>query len=75
LLTAEEEDIPLFLQLGDGNELDKNAFPEMIKDFKDQWQGEKPEVYVMDAAFYTQENRRSPNSTRACSAVASVAAP
>jgi hypothetical protein len=28
----------------------------MIKDFKEQWQGEKPDVYVMDAAFYTEEN-------------------
>ncbi|NCR41238.1 MAG: hypothetical protein GPJ21_16095, partial [Microcystis aeruginosa W13-11] len=24
--------------------------------FKEEWQGEEPEVYVMDAAFYTQEN-------------------
>lgn len=56
LLTAEEEGIPLFLQLGDGNELDQNAFPEMIREFKEEWQGEEPEVYVMDAAFYTQEN-------------------
>jgi len=56
LLTAEEEGIPLFLQLGDGNELDQNAFAKMIKDFKDQWQGEEPDVYVMDAAFYTEEN-------------------
>ena len=56
LLTVEEEGIPLFLQLGDGNELDQNAFAKMIKDFKDQWQGEEPDVYVMDAAFYTKEN-------------------
>lgn len=56
LLTAEEEGIPLFLQLGDGNELEQNAFAKMIKDFKDQWQGDEPDVYVMDAAFYTEEN-------------------
>jgi transposase len=56
LLTVEEEGIPLFMQLGDGNELDQNAFTKMIKDFKDQWQGEEPDVYVMDAAFYTEEN-------------------
>jgi transposase len=42
--------------LGDGNELDQNAFPEMIREFKSQWQGEEPDVYVMDAAFYTEEN-------------------
>jgi transposase len=56
LLTTGEEGIPLFMQLGDGNKLDQNAFPEMIKDFKNQWIGEQPEVYVMDAAFYTEEN-------------------
>jgi transposase len=56
LLTTGEEGIPLFMQLGDGNKLDQNAFPEMIKDFKDQWIGEKPLIYVMDAAFYTEEN-------------------
>jgi transposase len=56
LLTTGEEGIPLFMQLGDGNKLDQKAFPEMIKDFKNQWIGEQPEVYVMDAAFYTEEN-------------------
>lgn len=56
LLTVEEEGIPLFMQLGDGNELDQNAFVKMIKDFQGQWQGEEPDVYVMDAAFYTEEN-------------------
>jgi transposase len=28
----------------------------MIREFKSQWQGEEPDVYVMDAAFYTEEN-------------------
>jgi transposase len=44
------------LTVGDGNKLDQNAFPEMIREFRDQWQGEQPEVYVMDAAFYNEEN-------------------
>jgi transposase len=56
LLTVGEEGIPLFIKVGDGNELDQNAFPKMIKEFQAQWQGEQPEVYVMDAAFYTLEN-------------------
>ncbi|MEJ6484720.1 IS1634 family transposase, partial [Nostoc punctiforme UO1] len=51
-----EEGIPLFMQLGNGNELDQNAFPKMIKEFQSQWQGEQPEVYIMDAAFYTEDN-------------------
>ena len=56
LLTTGEEGIPLFMQVGDGNKLDQDAFPEMIREFKTQWQGEQPEVYVMDAAFYNEEN-------------------
>jgi transposase len=56
LLTTGEEGIPLFMQVGDGNKLDQNAFPEMIREFQSQWQGEQPEVYVMDAAFYIEEN-------------------
>ncbi len=31
LLTTGEEGIPLFMQVGDGNELDQNAFPKMIQ--------------------------------------------
>jgi len=56
LLTIGEEGIPLFLQVGDGNKLDSQAFPEMIKAFQFQWQGEKLNLFVMDAAFYEKEN-------------------
>ena len=56
LLTTGEEGIPLFMQVGDGNKLDQKAFPEMIRDFQSQWQGEKLDVSVMDAAFFIEEN-------------------
>jgi transposase len=56
LLTTEAEGIPLFMQVGSGNELDQKAFVKMIKEFKSQWTGASPEVYVMDAAFYTEVN-------------------
>jgi transposase len=56
LLTTEAEGIPLFMQVGSGNELDQKAFVKMIKEFKSQWTGALPEVYVMDAAFYTEVN-------------------
>ena len=56
LLTAGVEGIPLFMQVGDGNKLDSQAFPEMIKAFQSQWQGEKLDLLVMDAAFYDEEN-------------------
>jgi len=63
LLTVGEEGIPLFMQLGNGNELDQNAFPKILKEFKSQWQEEEPKVYVMDAAFYTGENLSELNSS------------
>jgi transposase len=56
LLTTGGEGIPLFMQVGDGNKLDQKAFPEMIRDFQSQWQGEKLDLYVMDAAFFNEEN-------------------
>ncbi len=34
LLTTEAEGIPLFMQVGSGNELDQKAFVKMIKEFK-----------------------------------------
>lgn len=56
LLTSEAAGIPLFMKTGDGNELDQRAFPKLIREFQAQWQGEQPEVYVMDAAFYSAAN-------------------
>lgn len=56
LLTTESEGIPLFMQVGSGNELDQKAFAKMIKEFKSQWTGAAPSVYVMDAAFYNESN-------------------
>ena len=38
LLTIGEEGIPLYIQVGDGNKLDSQAFPEIIRDFQSQWQ-------------------------------------
>ena len=56
LLTTGEEGLPLFMQVGDGNKLDSQAFPEMIKDFQAQWQGEKVDLLVMDSAFFNKKN-------------------
>jgi transposase len=56
LLTSEDEGIPLFMNVGDGNKTDQSAFPEVIKAFQAEWEGEQPELYVMDAAFYSEAN-------------------
>ena len=56
LMTSEEEGIPLYMNVGDGNKRDQSAFPEVIKAFRAEWEGEQPELYVMDAAFYSEAN-------------------
>jgi transposase len=56
LLTSEEEGIPLFMNVGDGNTVDQSAFPEVIKAFRSQWQGEQTGLFTMDAAFYNKAN-------------------
>ena len=56
LMTSEEEGIPLYMNVGDGNKTDQSAFPEVIKAFRSEWEGEQPELYVMDAAFYSEAN-------------------
>ena len=58
LLTSEEEGIPIFMNVADGNKTDQSAFPEVIKAFQSEWEGEKPDLYVMDAAFYSEANLR-----------------
>jgi len=46
--------VPLFMQLGDGNESDKKVFPQIIKDCQERLNMEG--LSVMDGAFYTAEN-------------------
>lgn len=58
LLTSEEEGIPIFMNVADGNKTDQRAFPEVIKAFQSEWEGEQPDLYVMDAAFYSEANLR-----------------
>jgi transposase len=58
LLTSEEEGIPIFMNIADGNKTDQSAFPEVIKAFQAEWEGEQPDLYVMDAAFYSEANLR-----------------
>lgn len=58
LMTSEEEGIPLYMNVGDGNKTDQSAFPEVIKSFRSEWEGEQPELYIMDAAFYSEANLR-----------------
>lgn len=47
-------DIPLYLRVGDGNEIDSAVFAQLILEFKQQWDVDA--LFVADAALYTAEN-------------------
>ncbi len=46
------------MNVADGNKTDQSVFPEVIKAFQAEWEGEQPDLYVMDAAFYSEANLR-----------------
>ena len=63
LITSGDGDVPLFLQVGNGNDADKAVFPEVIEQFKQQWRAAKPEVFVADSALYSSENLQALGNT------------
>jgi transposase len=56
LMSSSDGDIPLFFQVGNGNESEKTRFPWLIKEFKKQWTLDEIEVFVADSALYSAEN-------------------
>jgi transposase len=56
LITSGDGDVPLYLRVGNGNDADQAVFTEVIAQFQQEWQAAKPEVYVADAALYSEEN-------------------
>jgi transposase len=56
LITSGDGDIPLFLQVGHGNDNDKSTFASIIDEFKRQWSQQQPQVFVADAALYSADN-------------------
>ena len=56
LITSGDGDVPLYLRVGNGNDADQAVFTEVIAEFQQQWKAAPPEVYVADAALYSQEN-------------------
>ena len=63
LFTSEDGGIPLFLELGDGNEVDKSTFVRVIKEFQQQWALTPPDVIVSDCALYSSQNLLALGST------------
>lgn len=54
LMCTCDGDIPLYLRVADGNEVDSAMFGKLIADFQKQWQIDA--LFVADAALYTKEN-------------------
>ncbi|BAC91289.1 gll3348 [Gloeobacter violaceus PCC 7421] len=54
MITSGDGDVPLYLQVGDGNQADKAVFAQIIKDFKAQWDVEA--LFVVDSALYSAQN-------------------
>jgi transposase len=56
LITSGDGDVPLYLRVGNGNDADQAIFTKVIAEFQQQWKAAQPEVYVADAALYSEEN-------------------
>jgi transposase len=63
LITSGDGDVPLYLRVGNGNDADQAVFTEVIAEFKQQWKATEPEVYVADAALYSEENLEALGAT------------
>lgn len=60
LICSRDGGVPLWFKAGSGNETDSQTFAGIAKDFAEQWQVEG--VFVMDAAFYSEPNRKEVGS-------------
>lgn len=54
LMCTCDGDIPLYLRVADGNEVDSAIFGTLIAEFQKQWQIDA--LFVADAALYTEKN-------------------
>ena len=62
LICCNDGGIPLFLQMGNGNQVDNQVFAQLLRSFAQQWQFEG--VHVADAALYSEENIQQLDSLR-----------
>lgn len=56
LITSQQSALPLWLEVLDGNNSDKKSFPATITAYCQQLDGDKPPLFVMDSASYSEEN-------------------
>jgi transposase len=58
LITSQASALPMWLEVLDGNSSDKESFPQTIKEYCRQLEGETPPWFVMDSAGYSRDNLR-----------------
>lgn len=75
LITIGDGDVPLYLRVGNGNDSDQAIFTEVSAEFQQQWKAAQPEVYVADAALYSEENLEALGETPWISRVPATIAP
>ncbi|MEM9009524.1 MAG: IS1634 family transposase [Cyanobacteria bacterium P01_F01_bin.86] len=63
LITSGDGDVPLYFRVGNGNDAEQAIFTEVIEEFQQQWKAQEPEVYVADAALYSEENLQALGAT------------
>jgi transposase len=54
LMCSADGGVPLWLQVADGNQSDRQQFAQLMSQFADSWQMES--LFVIDAAFYSESN-------------------
>jgi transposase len=56
MICSGDGDMPLYVQISDGNASDKATFASTVKSFRENWSFEEVELFVCDSALYSQES-------------------
>ena len=63
LISSSDHDVPLYFEVGNGNDSESKVFPEVIKEYQQQWNADGLEVITADAALYSEANLQSLGTT------------
>ena len=63
LISSSDHDVPLYFQVGNGNDSEAKVFPEVIKEYQQQWRADALDVITADAALYSESNLETLGST------------
>jgi len=64
LITGQRSQIPVWMEALSGNSSDKSSFPDSIRAFCEQMEGEDERFFVVDSALYSAENLKSLGDVR-----------